>query len=121
MTVQGLANEAGDLAYMDEDVAELTGWSDSHEKELAFQRKKALKGTIEAFDYGRLLSHEIDDGLLESAENSAKKNAQNDKEKVKDRKRRLIAEERMHVKIDWNDFSNHKVWAQSSVKDQADT
>ena len=27
MTVQGLADDAGDLAYMDEDVAELTGWS----------------------------------------------------------------------------------------------
>ena len=120
MTVQGLADEASDLAYMGEDVNELAGWSESHEKEMAFQKKKALKGTIEAFNYGRLLDHEIEDGLLEAVEDAALKNAENDKEKVRDRKRRIAAETRMHLKMDWNDLSTVKVWVQSSVRDQTD-
>ena len=120
MTVQGLADEAGDLAYMDEDLSELAGWSQSHEKEMAFQQKKALKGTIEAFNYGRLLDHEVEDGLIEAAEVAAVKNAQNDKQKVKDRKRRIVAETRMHLKMDWNGFSNLKAWVRSSVRDQTD-
>ena len=120
MTVQGLADEASDLAYMDEDVSELAGWSQSHAKEMAFQQKKALKGTIEAFNYGILLDHEVEDSLIEAAEGAALKNAKNDQEKVKDRKRRIVAETRMHLTMDWNGVSNLKVWVQSSVRDQTD-
>ena len=119
-TVEELANEAGDLSYMDEDLSELTGWSEAHEKEMDFQQKKALKGTIEAFNYGSLLDHEVNDELVQAVEAAALKNAKNDKEKVKDRKNRIVAETRMHLKMDWNEFSTLNVWVQSSVKNQTD-
>ena len=72
-TVQDLLNGTDDLTYIDEDIGDLAGWSESHQKEFNFQQNKALKGKIEAYNYGSLLEDEVEDDLLQAVEDAKEK------------------------------------------------
>ena len=82
-TVQECLNGSEDLTYLDDDIGGLAGWTESHQKEFDFQQKKALKGKVEAYNYGSLLESEVEDGLLHAVQDAQVKNAKNDKEKIK--------------------------------------
>ena len=119
-TVQDLLNGTDDLTYIDEDIGDLAGWSESHQKEFNFQQNKALKGKIEAYNYGSLLEDEVEDDLLQAVEDAKEKNAKNDKEKIKARVKAEVADSRMHLEQDWSDFSRQNVWVQSMLWDEVE-
>lgn len=112
--VQEMVDGIGDdLNYID-DEDDLQDWSESHEKELAFQQGKALKSKVEAYKFNGLLDHEITDSLKEAAETIAAKNRQHDKEMVAEQRKAQIADARMNMVIDWSGLAG-KVWVASDI------
>lgn len=111
--VQETVNGMGDLNYI-EDEGDLQYWSESHQKELEFQKGKALKSKVEAYNFNGLLDHEITDCLKEAAEGLAEKNRQHDKEMVAERRKSQIADARMTMTIDWSQLAG-KVWVASDL------
>ena len=89
-TVQDLLNGTDDLTYIDEDIGDLAGWSESHQKEFNFQQNKALKGKIEAYNYGSLLEDEVEDDLLQAVEDAKEKMQRTTKRKSKRVSRRKL-------------------------------
>ena len=69
-TVQECLNGSEGLTYLDDDIGGLAGWTESHQKEFDFQQKKALKGKVEAYNYGSLLESEVEDGLLHAVQDA---------------------------------------------------
>lgn len=112
--VQEMVDGIGDdLNYIvDED--DLQDWSESHEKELAFQQGKALKSKVEAYNFNGLLDHEITGDLKEAAEAIAAKNRQHDKEMLAERRKAQIADARMNMVVDWSGLAG-KVWVASDI------
>jgi|Cyp1metagenome_2_1107374.scaffolds.fasta_scaffold74569_2 hypothetical protein len=120
-TVQECLNGSEDLTYLDDDIGGLAGWTESHQKEFDFQQKKALKGKVEAYNYGSLLESEVEDSLLHAVQDAQDKNAKSDKEKIKDRLKSQVANSRMHLEMDWSDFSRQKVWVQATLWDEMES
>ena len=105
---------AGDLDW---DLAGLEGgaeWTQDHEDEKQFQKDKQNKQMLEAIEYGTI---DADDELEAMLAERKKRDAEQDKRLIADRRRRERASNQTKMELDWESWAGKSVWVESSTED----